>query len=127
MFLQLQSNKRLIYTIQEFQLDPRWFQEREGSNQSILLYDNGAGGKEAEVEGNRVLVFGMAEHLNYLCQSPVWLGTPLSPSTPHQRTVKSPTNSANCFFWDEEFPQKKGVNFNRYLSRQQGIFFGNQT
>ena len=107
MFLQLQSNKRLIYTIQEFQLDPRWFQEREGSNQSILLYDNGAGGKEAEVEGNRVLVFGMAEHLNYLCQSPVWLGTPLSPSTPQQRHVKSPTNCANWFFRDEEFLPKK--------------------
>ena len=60
--------------MQEFELNPRWFQEKEGSNKSILLFDNGAGGKEQEVEGNRVLVFGMEQHLMYLCQSSTWLG-----------------------------------------------------
>ena len=70
----LEKTKIVLLILQEFEIDPTWFEERGGSDRSILLYDNGAGGREREVEGNRVLVFGMEQHLMYLCQSNIWLG-----------------------------------------------------
>ena len=42
---------------------------RIATNISFLLL-----GREAEVEGNRVMMFGTDDHLKLLCQSPIWLG-----------------------------------------------------
>jgi len=60
--------------IKELVLDPAMFQENPDSSESILLYDNGANGKEASVEGKRIIIFGKKSHLQYLTSSPVWLG-----------------------------------------------------
>jgi hypothetical protein len=59
--------------IQDLCIDPLWFEIRPGSNETLLLFDNGAG-KESEVEGSRILVFGSKVHLNLLLRSLDWMG-----------------------------------------------------
>ena len=54
-------------------MDPLWFELRAGSNETLLLFDNGAG-KECEVEGSRILVFGSKVHLKFLLRSPDMMG-----------------------------------------------------
>ena len=49
-------------------VDPLWFELRIGSNETLLLFDNGAG-MEEEMEGNRILVFGSKVHLNLILKS----------------------------------------------------------
>lgn len=49
-------------------IDPLWFEVRPGSNETVLLHDNGAG-KECEIDGSRILVFGSKVHLNLLLRS----------------------------------------------------------
>ena len=58
---------------QNLVVDPLWFELRAGSNETLLLFDNGAG-KECEVEGSRILVFGSKVHLNLLLRSPDMMG-----------------------------------------------------
>ena len=54
-------------------IDPLWFEIRPGSNETLMLFDNGAG-KEAQVEGGRILVFGSKVHLHLLLRSLDWMG-----------------------------------------------------
>ena len=54
-------------------MDPLWFELRAGSSETVLLFDNGAG-RECEVEGSRILVFGSKVHLNLLLRSPDMMG-----------------------------------------------------
>ena len=49
-------------------IDPLLFEVRPGSNETVLLFDNGAG-RESDVEGSRILVFGSKVHLNFLLWS----------------------------------------------------------
>ena len=58
---------------QNLVVDPLWFELRAGSNETLLLFDNGAG-KECEVEGSRILVFGSKVHLNLLLRSSDMMG-----------------------------------------------------
>ena len=55
--------------IKDLVIDPLWFEVRPGSNETVLLFDNGAAGQESEVEGGRILVFGSKVHLNFLLRS----------------------------------------------------------
>ena len=59
--------------LQDLVIDPLWFEIRPGSNETVLLFDNGAG-RESEVEGRRILVFGSKVHLNLLLRSLDWMG-----------------------------------------------------
>ena len=61
-------------SLQDLSIDPMWFEIRPGSNETFLLFDNGAGGKEAEVEGRRIVAIGSKVHLNLLLRSLDWMG-----------------------------------------------------
>ena len=59
--------------IKDLVIDPLWFEIRPNSQESLLLFDNGFG-RETEVEGCRLLVFGSKLHLNLLLRSLDWMG-----------------------------------------------------
>ena len=65
-------NFKELYMISFFYKDliinPLWFELRAGSNETLLLFDNGVG-RESEMEGNRILVFGSKVHLHLLLRS----------------------------------------------------------
>ena len=63
--------------LQDLVIDPLWFEIRPGSNETVLLFDNGAR-RESEVEGRRILVFGSKVHLNLLLRSLDWMGDTLA-------------------------------------------------
>ena len=60
--------------LQDLIIDPLWFEIRPGGNETVLLFDNGAGGRETEVEGRRIVAFGSKVHLNLLLRSLDWMG-----------------------------------------------------
>ena len=49
-------------------------QDVSGLLLSLVTFPSLLVGREAEVEGNRVMMFGTDDHLKLLCQSPIWLG-----------------------------------------------------
>ena len=62
-----------------------WFEMRPGSNETVLLYDNGS---TNDAEGNRILVFGSKIHLNLLLRSLEMMGDGTFDVVPYIGTEK---------------------------------------
>ena len=58
----------MIVFYKDLIINPLWFELKAGSNETLLLFDNGVG-RESEMEGNRILVFGSKVHLHLLLRS----------------------------------------------------------